>query len=182
MTTIARPPAATPAGAPASGDAATDPAGIAFREGMSRVASAVHIVTTDGPAGPAGFTATAVTSVSDHPPTMLVCLNRSSQSRDRLIANGVFCVNTLAAGFGDLADIFAGRTGVHLEARFRAGAWGKLATGAPWLEAAAVAFDCRLTEVKDVATHHVIFGEVVGVRTGGDAPSLVWLHRAYRTL
>jgi flavin reductase len=182
MTTIARPPAATPAGVAPSGDAATDPAGVAFREGMSRVASAVNIVTTDGPAGLAGFTATAVTSVSDHPPTMLVCLNRSAQSRDRLIANGVFCVNTLPAGFEDLANVFAGRTGVHLDERFHAGRWGTLVTGAPWLEAAAAAFDCRLTEVKDVATHHVLFGEVVGVRTGGDMSSLVWLHRAYRSL
>ncbi|MET0746456.1 MAG: flavin reductase, partial [Microvirga sp.] len=40
-----------------------------FREGMSRVAGAVHLVTTDGPAGRAGFTATAVTPVTDDPPS-----------------------------------------------------------------------------------------------------------------
>jgi flavin reductase (DIM6/NTAB) family NADH-FMN oxidoreductase RutF len=182
MTTIARHPAATLAGTAPSGDPATDPAGIAFREGMSRVASAVNIVTSDGPAGLAGFTATAVTSVSDHPPTMLVCLNRGAQSRDRLIANGVFCVNTLPAGLDELANVFAGRTGVHLDERFRSGTWGKLVTGAPSLESAVAAFDCRLTEVKDVATHHVLFGEVVAVRTSGDLSSLVWLHRAFRDL
>ena len=50
-----------------------------FREAMSRLGAAVHIVTTAGPAGMAGFTATAVCSVSDAPPMLLVCLNRKSQ-------------------------------------------------------------------------------------------------------
>ncbi len=46
----------------------------AFREGMSRLGAAVNIITTDGPAGRAGFTASAVCSVTDSPPTLLVCL------------------------------------------------------------------------------------------------------------
>ena len=43
-----------------------------FREAMSRLGAAVHVVTTAGPAGIAGFTATAVVSVSDQPATLLV--------------------------------------------------------------------------------------------------------------
>ena len=54
------------------------------------------MIATDGPAGRTGFTATAVTSVSDAPPTLLVCLNRASTSAPRFVANGVFCVNALA--------------------------------------------------------------------------------------
>ncbi len=50
-----------------------------FREAMARLGAAVHIITTQGSAGKAGFTATAVASVSDSPPTVLVCLNRKSQ-------------------------------------------------------------------------------------------------------
>ena len=68
-----------------------------FREAMSRYGSAVHVVTTDGPGGKTGFTATAICSVSDDPPTLLVCLNRKSQGSPLLAANRVFCVNTLAA-------------------------------------------------------------------------------------
>ena len=69
-----------------------------FREAMSRLGAAVHIVTTAGPAGKTGFTATAVCSVSDQPAMVLVCLNRRSNSAPLLSQNGVFCVNTLAAG------------------------------------------------------------------------------------
>ena len=66
-----------------------------FREAMSRLGAAVHIITTAGPAGKSGFTATAVCSVSDQPATLLVCLNRGSSSAPILTQNGVFCVNTL---------------------------------------------------------------------------------------
>ncbi len=40
-----------------------------FRDAMACVGAAVNIITTDGPAGMAGFTASAVCSVTDSPPT-----------------------------------------------------------------------------------------------------------------
>ena len=48
----------------------------AYREAMARLGAAVNVVTTDGPGGRAGFTASAVCSVTDTPPTLLVCANR----------------------------------------------------------------------------------------------------------
>ena len=68
---------------------------LVFREAMSRLGAAVHVVTTAGAAGKTGFTATAVCSVSDTPAMLLVCLNRRSNSAPVLAQNGVFCVNTL---------------------------------------------------------------------------------------
>ena len=85
----------------------------AFREAMARLGAAVHVVTSAGPGGKTGFTATAVCSVSDQPATLLVCLNRRSKSAPLLSQNGVFCVNTLGASEEKLADVFAGRSGVH---------------------------------------------------------------------
>ena len=41
-----------------------------FRDAMSCMGAAVNIITTDGPAGRAGFTASAVCSVTDTPPTL----------------------------------------------------------------------------------------------------------------
>lgn len=38
-----------------------------FRDAMSCMGAAVNIITTDGPAGRAGFTASAVCSVTDTP-------------------------------------------------------------------------------------------------------------------
>ncbi len=151
-----------------------------FREAMSRLGAAVHLVTTAGLAGKSGFTATAVCSVSDTPAMLLVCLNRRSNSAPVLAQNGVFCINTLGAGEEKLADLFAGRSGVHLHERFSQGEWITLKTGAPVLVSAVVAFDCRTIETKAVASHNVVFGAVEAVRLGPAGPALVYHDRAYK--
>jgi flavin reductase (DIM6/NTAB) family NADH-FMN oxidoreductase RutF len=152
----------------------------AFHEAMARLGAAVHVVTTAGPAGRTGFTATAVCSVSDQPATLLVCLNRRSQANAILRENGVFCVNTLRADAAEIADVFAGRTGVHREERFGAGEWIALRTGAPVLRAAVVACDCRIIEVKAVATHNVFFAGVQALHLGAPGPALVYHERSYK--
>jgi flavin reductase len=151
-----------------------------FREAMSRLGAAVHVVTTAGPGGKTGFTATAVCSVSDAPPTILVCLNRRSRGGPVLRENGVFCVNTLGAEGETIADMFAGRTGVANAERFEAGRWTTLKTGAPVMTDAVIAFDCRVVEIKAVASHNVIFGAVEDIRLGPAGPALVYHERAYK--
>ena len=164
----------------APSDFVPDPAH--FREAMSRVGASVHIVTTDGPAGLAGITATSATSVSLEPATMLFCINKMSPSADRIIENGVFCINALSPAHRALADIFAGRTRQHLEERFAGGDWRKLVTGSPALRGAAASFDCRLIEAKPVGTHFVIIGRVEAVAYGDEGDTLAYVHRGYRTL
>ena len=154
----------------------------AFRQAMSRLGAAVHVITTDGPAGRTGFTATAVCSVSDAPPTVLVCLNRKSDSAPMVLDNKVFCVNTLAYGEENIADTFAGRTGVKGSDRFATGDWIAGSTGSPLLSSAVVAFDCRTLEVKPVASHWVIYGAVESVRLGPTAEALVYHDRAYKRI
>jgi flavin reductase len=152
----------------------------AFREAMSRLGAAVHVVTTAGVAGKSGFTATAVCSVSDQPAMLLVCLNRRSNSAPVLSQNGVFCINTLRANEEKLADLFAGRGGVQRHERFSTAEWITLKTGAPVLASAVVAFDCRTIEIKAMASHNVVFGVVEAVRLGEGGPALVYHDRAYK--
>src|ERR1700746_1218879 len=104
-----------------------------FREAMSRLGAAVHVITTAGPGGKAGATATAVCSVSDAAPTLLMCLNRRSQTNPAVVENGVFSVTPLGDGGAEIADIFAGRTGVTGSDRFAVGEWTTLSTGSPVL-------------------------------------------------
>ena len=151
-----------------------------FREAMSRLGAAVHVITTAGPGGKTGATATAVCSVSDTPPTLLVCINRRSQTNPVVVENGVFCVNTLGAGGAEIADIFAGRTGVKGTDRFATGEWTVLTTGSPVLTSAVIAFDCRIVEVRSVASHNVFFGAVETVRLGPAGPALVYHDRIYK--
>src|SRR5438094_7581817 len=113
----------------------------AFREAMSRLGAAVHVITSGGPGGKAGATATAVCSVSDAPPTLLMCLNRRSQTNPVVVENGVFCINTLGDTGAEIADIFAGRNGVGGGDRFASGDWLAISTGSPALASAVVAVD-----------------------------------------
>jgi flavin reductase len=151
-----------------------------FREAMSRLGAAVHIITTAGKSGAAGFTATAVASVSDSPPTVLVCLNRKSQITPVMRENKVFCVNTLASSDEELANVFAGRAGHFMEERFKFGKWTTLETGAPALTNAIAALDCRVLEMKSVATHDIYFGEVAAIRLANAEKALVYHARAYK--
>jgi len=151
-----------------------------FRDAMCRLGAAVHVVTSDGPAGKTGFTATAVCSVSDSPATLLICVNRGATSMPVLRSNGVFCVNTLRAGEESIADTFAGRTKVARDQRFDSGQWSTLSTGSPVLLTSVVAFDCRVREVKSVASHDVYFGIVEAIHSGPPGAALVYHDRAYK--
>jgi len=126
-----------------------------FREAMSRLGAAVNIITTDGPAGRHGLTASAVCSVTDNPPTLLVCMNRGSSAYASVTGNGVLCVNVLSARHERLSRLFGG--GIPADERFAAATWSTLETGAPVLADCAAAFDCRIIDVANVDTHDVPF-------------------------
>jgi flavin reductase len=97
-----------------------------------------------------------------------------------LRGNGVFCVNTLRAGDEPIADTFAGRIKVAREARFDAGQWVTLSTGSPALLSAVIALDCRVIEVKAVASHDIYFGVVEAIHSGPPGAALVYHDRAYK--
>lgn len=152
-----------------------------FREGMSRLGAAVNLITTDGPAGRHGLTASAVCSVTDDPPTLLVCVNRKAFAHDRIAANGVLCVNVLTAAHQALSGRFARYVdGVD---RFAQGDWTCGETGSPVLADANVAFDCRITASHAQGTHTVFFCAVAKVTMPTEAQQgLVWFSRDYHHL
>lgn len=151
-----------------------------FRNGMACLAGAVNIVTTDGPAGRAGFTASAVCSVTDTPPTLLVCLNRASSAAPAFLGNEVLCVNTVGPAHEALAMAFGGK--VPMAERFDGGGWQTMVTGAPVLEGAVASFDCQVSESRTIGTHEVIFAEIVGVRAQTDVPVSAWFARRFHPL
>jgi flavin reductase (DIM6/NTAB) family NADH-FMN oxidoreductase RutF len=148
---------ALPALPPAEGVSGRD-----FRDCIARMPSGVNIVTTAGAAGRSGFTATAVASVSDDPAMVLVCLNRKSPQNPLLKANACFAVNLLPKEAVELANIFAGRTGLHLDERFIHGDWTTLVTGSPVLGSAVMALDCTVDDFHEKGTHTVFYGLVRG--------------------
>lgn len=152
-----------------------------YRDAMSRLGAAVNIITTDGPGGRRGFTASAVCSVTDSPPTLLVCLNRNSDSNTALKENGVLCLNTLNAGQQALSPLFAGMTEDDYDARFAAAAWTSMPSGALALDGALASFDGRIVQATEMGTHTVFFVEITDVRTS-NGPALLYFARGYHSL
>jgi flavin reductase len=150
-----------------------------FREAMSRLGAAVNIITTTGPEGDSGFTASAVTSVTDDPPTLLVCINRNASQHDTIKASGILCVNVLSHEHQELSPIFAGAGNIPMAARFARAKWLRLVTGAPVLESAAASFDCKIDQVVEVGTHSVMFCAVQAIHLGTTSSGLIYHGRAY---
>ena len=153
--------------------AASEREGEIFRLAMRELASGVALVTTGRGAHRTGCTATSLCSLSLDPPSLIVCMSLTSSTLPSIRVNRTFGVNILAGTDGELADRFAGRTGVKGAARFAGVEWMTLVTGAPLLRGALACFDCRLEEALERHTHAVVIGRVTAVRRGGAAPALV---------
>lgn len=149
----------------------------AFCNGMSRLGSAVTVVTTRYGGKRYGFTASAVCSVSDTPPTLLVCINRASSCFHAFENARHFCVNTLMPGQEAISIHFGGKT--PMEERFSLGEWKDGLTSVPILADASVSFECELINAVDEATHRIIFGRVIDIRESEEQATLLYCMRRY---
>lgn len=148
-----------------------------FRNAMSLLPTAVNVVTTEGLSGAHGFTASAVCSVTDTPPTLLVCMNTTSRSHGHFMENKILSVNVLGAQHEHISNTFASK--LCSEERFQQGTWTKLVTGSPVLEDALVSFDCEIEQVQEVGTHSVFMCRVVAIKQSEQDESLVYFNRTY---
>jgi flavin reductase len=155
---------------------------VAFREAMAHLGAAVNIVTTDGPGGRCGFTASAVCSLTDDPATVIVCMNRGSKQNAAFKENGVACVNTLTARQQDLSDIFAGRRKLRMPERFAAANWSTLVTGAAVLEGALMSFDCEISQTHDFGSHSIFVCRVLALTPARSEAALIYFGRAFHAL
>lgn len=140
-----------------------DPVAIAddFRTGMRMLAAGVCLITTRQGDELGGMIATAVTSVSAEPPTLLVCINRTASIFEMIEASQGFCVNVLATEAVPLVEQFS--SSARRAERFQSGAWSTSYSGAPVSADAVVAFDCQLAKKIDWHSHGIFLGEVRGV-------------------
>ncbi|GII01450.1 flavin reductase family protein [Planobispora takensis] len=130
-----------------------------FLSAFRRHAAGVAVVTAPGPAG---FTATSVTSMSLDPPLLSFGISVGSSSWPAIRESEGFVVHILAEDQRDVAELFA-RKGAD---RFAdPGRWETLPTGEPLLRGAAAWLLCRTQERFIAGDHRLVVGRVVG----GDA-------------
>ena len=153
-----------------------------FLEAMSRAATFVAVVTTDGDAGRFGVTISSLTSVSadgDHP-SLLACLHHLSPAAEAILKNRTFCANLLQEDQRDVSDLFARRqtTGDHA-ARFDRTPWTPGPLGQPMLDGSTASFECQVATSVLWETHHIIIGKVVSVELSDSSAALLYGQRAY---
>lgn len=153
-----------------------------FLEGMSRVAAAVTVATTDGEAGRFGVTVSSMTSVSADTtrPSVLVSVHHLSPACEAIRRNRRFCANVLSSSQSFVSDLFSGRLKHLNEDRFGAVAWHAGATGAPIIDGAVVSLDCELKTALLWGTHFIFIGEVEHIEVSEQRSPLVYANRGYR--
>ena len=151
-----------------------------FKTVMRQVVSSVAIVTARSGKVRNGLTATAVCSVSAEPPTMLVCVNRRATAESLIAESGAFAINILTEEQHQIARLFS-TSKLGSDERFAEGRWAPLVTGAPVLDGAVAAFDCRVEERVLSGTHHIYIGRVVAA-TSLDQHALLYRDGAFRRL
>lgn len=152
----------------------------AFRNAMAECAAAIYLITTDGPAGRYGITMTAVTSVTDNPPTLLICVNDKAAIRPILQANGCLCVNILSSAQQAAAEHFGGLTPLTPEERFEQHIWQRGQSGQLQIEGALAHLHGRITDSHQLGTHHVFYIAVEEMITRNTPlPALAYFRRRF---
>lgn len=152
-----------------------------FVAAMGQHVSSVCVITTTHGGERFGLTATAVTSVCAVPPRLLVCVNKSGLTHEKIVASGHFGVNVLAETQEKVGQSFAGMLGRDFD-RFSVGLWREGEAGSPLLDGASAVFDCRVAETMDQFTHTIFIGEVTGVSATIGQDPLVYGARRFRNL
>lgn len=151
----------------------------AFIAAMRKVASTVTVVTTDGPAGMAGATVSAFSSLSADPPSVLVCLKADSRIARAVKDNGVFCVNILSEDADALARAFAGTLDHKRPDRFEG--LDVIATEEGPILPRATAFSCSLNRTVIHGSHAICIGDVTGISDAGEQP-LTYMSGAFHVV
>lgn len=154
----------------------------AFRNAMAHLSAAVNVITSNGPAGRCGITATAVCSVTDSPPTLMLCINRNSEMNTVFKANGRLCVNVLSGEHEEVARHFAGMTEVPMERRFALHDWREGLAGLPVLHGALANLQGRIAEVQEIGTHSVLLLELEDIQVLEQGDGLVYFSRSFHRL
>jgi flavin reductase (DIM6/NTAB) family NADH-FMN oxidoreductase RutF len=144
-----------------------------FKNLMRHQAGAVTIITVGAPGNRTGLTATAMCSLTDSPPTVLICVNRNASAHAPIRAARSFGVNLLSQEHFDLARRFSTKL-VEGEARFDADAWDTMTTGAPALKGALANLDCELADEHEFETHSIFIGRVRDGRFREEAQPLLY--------
>jgi 3-hydroxy-9,10-secoandrosta-1,3,5(10)-triene-9,17-dione monooxygenase reductase component len=150
-----------------------------FRQVLASYPTGVAVITAATDQGWAGMCVGTFTSISLDPPLVGFFPKLGSETLDRIIQAGHFCVNVIGANHEHLSRKFTG----PWEDRFVGIRAVPAASGAPRLEESVLWIDCTLERVVEIGDHALVVGRVhdLGTEKSGAEP-LVFHRGSYSTL
>lgn len=146
---------------------------------LRRLASAVAVVTCRDGETRHAMTATAVSAMSMQPPSMIVCVNRSSGFHAAISRAESFAINILNRGQIDISMSCGGRA--RGEDRFGLGSWND-DNGVPVLTEAQARIVCAKEDRFDYGSHTIFLGRVTSVGIHGAVDPLIYVDGRYTGL
>ncbi|ACM28725.1 flavin reductase family protein [Rhizobium rhizogenes] len=149
----------------------------AFRATMRRFPATVTVISACRNGVDHGMTATAVTSLSMDPPSLIICLNNRTFLHDMLLEVREFAVNVLTNSQVALSEGFSGK--VPPERRFEASDWIRHERGMMVLGSAHASVVCHRTGAVPYGTHTIFIGQVVDTQLSDGTIPLMYENSNY---
>lgn len=149
----------------------------AFRSTMRRFPATVTIISACRNGADHGMTATAVTSLSMDPPSLIICLNNRTYLHDMLLEVPEFAVSVLTDRQAAVSEGFSGK--IAPERRFDAADWVRHERGMMVLGSAHASVVCRRMGAVPYGTHTIFIGQVVDTRHSDDTTALMYENSKY---
>jgi flavin reductase (DIM6/NTAB) family NADH-FMN oxidoreductase RutF len=152
-----------------------------MRQAMRRLAASVVVVTARDGETRYAMAASAVTSLSMDPPSILLCVNKNASIYNILDHGRDFCVNVLSGAHEALSIACSG--GQKGEGRFAIGDWrDDPDTNTPFLGDAQASLICAVDDIHHYGTHGIFIGKVKRVHLHGDVYPLIYVDGRYSSV
>ena len=148
-----------------------------FRLAMRRYIYSVSIMSNkDNADNPNAITVSSVTSISMDPPSLLICINKSSRIHNSIELGSKFCINLLNNEQEDLSNICSDED--MYDQRFKDENWNL--DSIPFLKNAQANIFCKVDKLTSYHTHTIVVGLVEDANYADEISTLTYVDGNYR--
>ena len=148
-----------------------------FRLAMRRYIYSVSIMSNKDNAGnPNAITVSSVTSISMNPPSLLICINKSSRIHNSIELGSKFCINLLNKEQEDLSNICSDED--MYDQRFKDKNWNL--DDIPFLQNAQANIFCKVDKLTSYHTHTIVVGLVEDANYADEISTLTYVNGEYK--
>ena len=148
-----------------------------FRLAMRRYIYSVSIMSNkDNVDNPNAITVSSVTSISMDPPSLLICINKSSRIHDTIVLGSKFCINLLNSNQENLSNICSDED--MYDKRFKDKNWNL--DDIPFLQNAQANIFCKVDKLTSYHTHTIVVGLVEDANYADEISTLTYVDGEYK--